>query len=92
MIQMALETNQGPIGIVGINAENLRRLQSGMPLDIDIKSMTPPGTRMNRLVVHYAHTYEEVIDDMETGGLPVNDEIRSEARKLDEQLARERRS
>lgn len=91
MLQLAIGTDQGPIGIIGINQENLRRLKAGMPLDIDIKSLTPPGMRMNRVIIHYAHTYEQAVDDMANGGLPVDDRVRQRARELDEQLARERR-
>jgi len=89
MIQAALNTNRGPIGIIGINHENLRRMQAGMPLDIDIKGITPPGTKMGRLIIHYAHTYEDVVNDMETGGLPVTDALREEAKKLDEEVREE---
>jgi hypothetical protein len=87
---MAIGTDRGPIGIIGINEENLRRLKAGMPLDIDVKRITPPGTRMNRVVIHYAHTYEQVVDDMEAGGLPTNAALRSEAQRLDKQLKAER--
>ena len=86
MIRAALNTNKGPIGIIGINQANLSRLQAGMPLDIDIKAITPPGTKMGRLIIHYAHTYVDVVQDMEEGGLPVTDTLREEARKLDEEL------
>jgi hypothetical protein len=86
LLRSALNTNQGPIGIIGINYEHLRRLKAGMPLDIDIKALTPPGSRMNRLIIHYAHTYEDVVKDMSEGGLPVTDKLREEARKMDEQL------
>jgi hypothetical protein len=92
VIRAALNTNRGPIGIIGINQENLRRLQAGMPLDIDIKAITPPGTKMGRLIIHYAHTYEEVVQDMEEGGLPVTDTLRAEARKLDEEMSQERQA
>lgn len=91
MIRAALITDKGPIGIVGINDENLRRLQAGLSLDIDIKQITPPGTRMNRVIIHYAHTYVEVVQDMETDGLPVPDQLREEARKMDQQLQSEKR-
>ena len=86
MLQMALVTEKGPIGIIGINHENWRRLQAGMPLDINIKSMTPPGTQIDRVIIHYAHTYEQVVDDMEAGGIPVIDKIRREAKSLDQAL------
>jgi len=43
------------------------------------------------VVIHYAPTYEEIIDDWEKGGLPVNEVMRQKARELDEQLAREKR-
>lgn len=92
MIRLVLGTNKGPIGIVGINDANLLRLKAGMPLDVDLKAMTPPGTRMNRLLVHYAHTYEQVVEDMANGGLPVNDEVRKTAQDLDAQLKEEDKS
>ena len=91
MIRAALQTNEGPIGIIGINEENLRRMKAGMPLHIDIKEITPPGTRINRVVVHYAATYVQVIDDMALGGIPVNEQMRRLAKQLDDQLTRERK-
>lgn len=92
MIRAALVTNKGPIGMIGINFENLRRLKAGMPLDIDLKAITPPGTRMNRVVLHYAHTYEDVVKDWEEGDIPVNDQLRREAKKLDEQIKKEKKA
>lgn len=89
MIHLAVQTNKGPIGIIGINYENLRRMKAGMPLDIDIKTITPPNTHINRLIVHYAETYEQAVDDMANGGIPVNDLLRQEAKTMDERLKRE---
>jgi hypothetical protein len=86
MIQVVLQTDKGPIGIIGINNENLRRMKAGMPLDINLKSITPPGTRINRLVVHYADTYLQGVDDMASGGLPVPDSLRQTAKELDDRL------
>lgn len=86
---MAIGTNKGPIGIIGINEENLRRMKAGMPLDIDLKRITPPGTRMNRVIVHYAATYEQVVDDMASGGFEIPDKLRNEAKRLDSELERE---
>lgn len=91
MIKAAVQTNKGPYGIIGINDENLRRMKAGMPLIIDIKEITPPGTRMNRVVIHYAHTYEDVVKDMMEAELPVNEEMMNRARKMDAQLRKERR-
>lgn len=91
MIQVALHTDKGPIGIIGINHENLRRMQAGMPLDIDIKKITPPGTRVNRLLVHYAATYVQGVDDMAAGGLTVPESLRREAKAMDDRLKREKR-
>lgn len=91
MIQVALQTDKGPIGIIGINHENLRRMKAGMPLDIDIKKITPPGSRMNRVLVHYAATYVQGVDDMAAEGLPVTDGLRQTAKQLDDQLKREKR-
>jgi hypothetical protein len=90
VIRAALQTDKGPIGIIGINHENLRRIKAGLPLDIDIKGITPPGTRINRVIVHYAHTYMDVVDDMEKGGIPIPDTLRKEAEKMDEQLKSEK--
>lgn len=92
MLKLALETTKGPIGIVGINYENMVRMKAGMPLDIDIKAITPPGKRMNRVVVHYAHTYEDCVRDMAEDGLPVTDKLWEMARKLDEGVMEERRN
>jgi hypothetical protein len=90
VIQLSVITNKGPIGIIGINYENLRRLKAGMPLDINIKQITPPGTRVNHVFVHYADTYEQVVDDMAEGGLPVTDELRKMASDMDARLKREK--
>lgn len=91
MIQVALQTDKGPIGIIGINYENLRRMKAGMQLDVDLKKITPPGTRLNRLLVHYADTYVQCVDDMAAGGLPVTDQFRQIAKELDDRLKREKR-
>lgn len=92
MIQATLGTDKGPIGIVGINYENWRRLKAGMPLDIDLKAITPPGTRLNRVVIHYAHTYEDVCKDIHAGGIDVPESMREEARRMDAIIAQERRT
>jgi hypothetical protein len=89
MIQFAFQTRQGPVGIIGINQENLRRMQAGMPLDIDLKKITPPGTRMNRLVIHYAHTYEDVVKDVKEGGFDIPDALIEKAKELDAEFRRE---
>lgn len=90
MIQLAFQTIKGPVGIIGINHENLRRMQAGMPLDIDLKQITPPGIRINRVVIHYAHTYEDVVKDVREGGFDIPDSLLEEAKKMDETLNRER--
>lgn len=92
MIQAALVTSKGPIGLIGINFENLRRMKAGMPLDIDLKKITPPGTKITQVIVHYGHTYEDVIKDWEEGQIPVTDVIREEAKRMDQVLANRRRS
>lgn len=94
MIRSTLQTDKGPIGIIGISFENLRRLKAGMPLDIDIKPITPPGTRMNRVIIHYAHTYEDVVKDMEEGfdiDPPMLEQMYKEAKELDREAKRARR-
>lgn len=84
-------TNKGPVALIGINDENVRRLRAGMPLDIDIKALTPPGTRVNRVVIHLAHTYTDVVKDMEEQGMPVEDRLRAAALEMDERLKQERK-
>jgi hypothetical protein len=83
VIQFAFQTSQGPIGIIGINHENLRRMQAGMPLDINLKKITPPGTQMNRVVIHYAHTYEDVVKDVMQGGFTIPEELLEKAKEMD---------
>lgn len=90
MIRAAIQTNKGPIGLIGIDYGNLVRLKAGMPLDIDLDHITPPGTKMRRVLVHYAHTYEEIVDDLAKGDIPINDEIRQIARNLDKKRKEER--
>ena len=92
MIQATLETDKGPIGIIGINFENWRRLKAGMPVDINLKEMTPPGKRIIRVIVHYAHTYEDVVKDIAEGGLEIPESMLKEARDMDFIIARDRRS
>lgn len=91
MLKLALKVpNKGPIGLIGITDKNIERMRAGMPLDIDLKEITPPESpRMRRVLIHLAHTYEEVVDDMAEGGLPVTDELRQQAREMDEELASE---
>lgn len=91
MLRATLVTDKGPIGVVGIVEENVRRMRAGMPLDIDLKEITPPGMQINRVVIHLAHDHEQVVRDMEAGGLPVSDELRHSAQALDVVLKRERR-
>lgn len=91
MLRLAAMTDKGPIGIIGINADNLIRMQAGLPLDIDIKAITPPGTRINRMVIHYGNTYADVVQDMDEGGIPVTEELRELAKNMDERLAKERK-
>jgi hypothetical protein len=89
MIQMALQTTDGPIGIIGINEENLRRMQAGMSLDVDLTKITPPGTQILRVVIHYAHTYEDVLKDMREGGIEIPDALAEQAKALDATLQQE---
>ena len=64
-------------------------MQAGMPLDIDLKAITPPGTRMNRVVIHYAHTYEDVIKDVREGGFDIPEALLERAKEMDETLRRD---
>jgi hypothetical protein len=38
------------------------------------------------VIVHYADTYEQVVNDMKESGLPVKDELLEQARGLDTEL------
>ena len=80
MLRMALQTDKGPIGIVGINDENIKRMRAGMSLDINLKEMTPPDTQIDRLLIHLGTTYEQVVDDLVAGGISVPDGLRKQAR------------
>lgn len=91
MIKATLVTGKGPIAVIGINDENLRRLRAGLPLSIDIKELTPPGMRINHVVIHLAHTYVDVLKDMEEQGLPATPEMHEMARRMDLRLERERK-
>jgi hypothetical protein len=91
VIQAAVQTDKGPIGIIGINHENWRRMRAGMPLHINIQQITPPGTRIDQLIVHYAETYEQVVDDLALGGIVVPEALRQEAKAMDIKLKRNRR-
>ena len=86
MIRMTLHANNDYIGMIGISDANLLRMKAGRPLDINLKELTPPGTQMNRLVVHYAPTYEQAVDDMADGGIPISNEIRQMAKDLDAEM------
>lgn len=83
-------TNKGPIGIIGINSANVDRLKAGMALDVDLSEITPPGLNLKLLVIHYAPTYRDVVEDMKQGGLPISDDMFEIAKDLDDQLERER--
>lgn len=92
MLYLGAQTNKGPVAIIGINHENLIRMQAGMPLDIDLKKLMQPGKRITKVIVHYAHTYEEVVNDIEKDGdgLEIPDFVRQEAREKDAEAKRER--
>jgi hypothetical protein len=91
MIRATLITDTGPIALLGISDENVRRLRAGMPLDIHLKEMTPKGKKIIRVVIHLAHTYEEVVDDWEKGGIPITNVLRREAQAMDELIAEEKK-
>lgn len=90
MLRVGLKTDKGFIGVVGIIHDNVLRMRAGMPLDIDLKDMGPPGVRINRVYVHLSDTYEQTVDEMDEAGLPTNDALRETARNLDKQTKLER--
>jgi hypothetical protein len=86
MLKATMITKSGEaIAFVGIVDGNVDRMRAGMPMDINFAELTPPGYRISRMIVHLAHTYEQVVDDMVAGGLPENAQIRREAREMDAQ-------
>lgn len=89
MIKATLVTDKGPIALIGINDANLRRLRAGMPLDIDVKELTPPGMKMSRVVISLAHTYLEIVNEWDNEGVPVTKEMYASAKALDEQFEKE---
>jgi hypothetical protein len=89
MIQALLISNSGPIAFIGISDANIRRLRAGLPLEIDLKEFTRGEDHVNRVIIHLAHTYTEVLEDMIEHGLPVNKQMRKMAKALDEELAKE---
>lgn len=91
MLQFVFQTSEGPLAIIGINHENSRRLQAGMPLNIDLKKITPPGLKINRMIIHYGHTYEDVVKDLQEGQFRLPDELREHAKKMDETIAKEKK-
>jgi hypothetical protein len=82
MIRAALNTTKGPIGIIGINQENFMRMKAGMPLNINLQEITPKGARMNRVIIHYADTYEQVVDDL-------IEKLRPAAKEMDARIKKE---
>lgn len=91
MLRVGMQTDKGPIILVGITEENIIRMRAGMPLDINLKDIAPPGARIARVYIGLNEDYEHLIDEMDTAGLPITDELRKHARKLDHQLKHERR-
>jgi hypothetical protein len=91
MIKATLITREGPYALIGISDENIRRMQAGMPLDIHLKQLTPPGSRLVRCIIHLSHTYEEVLQDWTDGGVPVTASMTDEAQRLDLQIAMEKK-
>jgi hypothetical protein len=90
MIKATLVTDIGPIALIGINDANVRRLRAGMPLDIKLKELNPPGMHVERVVISLAHTYTEVLEDWAKDGVPVTKEMWFEAQALDAQLKEEK--
>lgn len=90
MLRVAMMTDKGPIAMVGITHENILRMRAGMPLDIHLKDITPPGTRINRVVLNLGESYKHTVDEMDEAGFPVTAKLREHAEELDAQLKRER--
>lgn len=89
MIQATLLTKKGPIVVIGINHANWERLNAGMPLKIDLRPLTPPGTRITEVYVHYAKTYEDVVKDLQESGFDVSEDMMASAKQLDSELSKD---
>jgi hypothetical protein len=94
VIRAVMMGKTGPIYMLGVTEENVRRLKSGMPIDVDLKPMiaSTGGASPDRLVISYGVRHVDVVADMERGGLPVPERLREQAVELDNQLERERRT
>lgn len=91
MLQLGASTSKGPIAIIGINDDNLARLQAGLPLEVDLKPLTPPGKRLTAVYFHYAHTYEDTLKDIVEGGLDVPEAMWEQTRELDKTAEKSRK-
>jgi hypothetical protein len=90
MLCFSMGSDKGPVGMVFITEENIIRMRAGMPLNVDIKGMTPPGKKLVRLAINLAENHEHSVDEMEAAGFDIPDELRLRAQELDKELKRER--
>lgn len=54
-----IRAQAGPLWILGIDAENVRRLKAGKPIALDV----PPGTE--RLLITYGETVTDILRELE---------------------------
>ena len=85
MLRATLVSDKEVVCLVGIVDKNIVRMNAGMPLDINIDEMTPPGRQINRIVVNLCTTYIQWIDELEQAGMEIPDHLRETAKRLDAQ-------
>jgi hypothetical protein len=89
MIRAVLRSDVGPIVLLGVTEENVRRLKQGQPIDVDVVALLrdcPDDRATARVVISYGRRHVDVVRDMQAGGLPVTDALLKHARELDDEL------
>jgi hypothetical protein len=100
MIRILAVTDHGPLIILGVVETNLDRLRNGQPIHVDLgrmfaQSQGDSGDRPAHLegrlglAITYGTTHVGIIDELAAARIPIDDEHRDAARKLDDQLRRE---
>jgi hypothetical protein len=84
VIRATFETPQGPIVFLGVTTENVRRLKTGQPIDVDLKPLIR-GQIPARVVIAYGETHVEIVETIEHA-MAVPAEFKAQAAALDAEL------
>lgn len=98
MIRTVMVTQEGPLVILGIVGENVRRLQQGMPIEVDITDLLDASSQGReigenerlRIAIAYGDTHRAIIEGMDSavpGVVPPG--LLAAAEQLDAQLREE---